>query len=61
MGMLRSELDFANVEAILAGGLHEFCDAVQTKMNTIDECIFGDFFAQRPLTSERSARERIDS
>jgi uncharacterized alpha-E superfamily protein len=51
MGMLRSELDFAGVEAILAAGLHEFCDAAQTKMNTIDECINGDFFALRPLVS----------
>ena len=49
MGMLRSELDFTRVEAILAGGLHEFFDAMQTKMNTIDECILGDFFAQRPV------------
>jgi hypothetical protein len=55
MGMLRSELDFANVENILNGGLHEFCDAAQTKMNTIDECISGDFFAQRPLTSSAGA------
>jgi len=55
MGVLRSELDFAAVDSILAGGLHEFCDAVQTKMNTIDECISGDFFAQRPLTSEARA------
>jgi len=49
MGMLRSELDFTRVESILDGGLHEFFDALQTKMNTIDECIFGDFFAQRPV------------
>ena len=55
MGVLRSELDFAAVDSILAAGLHEFCDAVQTKMNTIDECISGDFFAQRPLTSEARA------
>ena len=55
MGVLRSELDFAAVDGILAGGLHEFCDAVQTKMNTIDECISCDFFAQRPLTSEARA------
>ena len=52
MGILRSELDFAGVDAILAAGLHEFCDAAQTKMNTIDECIKGDFFALRPLVSE---------
>ena len=55
MGVLRSGLDFAAVDAILSGGLHEFCDAVQTKMNIIDECISGDFFAQRPLASEAQA------
>jgi len=55
LGILRSELDFAAVESILTTGLHEFCDASQTKMNTIDECISGDFFAQRPLTSEARA------
>jgi uncharacterized alpha-E superfamily protein len=49
MGILRSEMDFTSVEGILAAGLHEFCDAAQTKMNTIDECISGDFFALRPL------------
>ena len=55
MGALRGELDFASVESILAGGLHEFGDAAQTKMNTIDECISGDFFALRPLASEAGA------
>ena len=51
MGMVRSELDFARVEAILTGGLHEFCDALQVKMNRIDECVLSDFFAQRPSTT----------
>ncbi len=50
--MLRSELDYAQVEAILASGLHEFLDALQAKMNTIDECLIrGDFFAQRPASA----------
>jgi uncharacterized alpha-E superfamily protein len=48
LGLLRSELDFARVEPILAGGLHEFCDALQTKMNRIDEGVLNDFFAQQP-------------
>jgi uncharacterized alpha-E superfamily protein len=43
LGLLRSELDFARVDGILTGGLHEFCDSLQTKMNTIDECINSDF------------------
>ena len=46
MGLVRSELDFARVEPILAGGLHEFCDALQDKMNTSDECVRSDFFGQ---------------
>ena len=49
IGMLRSELDYAEVGSILRTGLHEFCDALQVKMNTIDECILGDFFAPRPF------------
>ena len=48
LGLLRSELDFTRIETILAGGLHEFFDGLQLKMNTIDECILGDFFAQQP-------------
>jgi len=52
LGILRSELDFAGVDSILTTGLHEFCDSSQTKMNTIGECINGDFFAHRPLTNE---------
>jgi uncharacterized alpha-E superfamily protein len=51
IGMLRSELDYAEVDAILKTGLHEFCDAMQIKVNTIDECVLGDFFAQRPYSS----------
>jgi uncharacterized alpha-E superfamily protein len=47
IGMLRSELDYAAVDDILKTGLHEFCDAMQKKMNRIDECILGDFFARR--------------
>jgi len=51
LGMLRAELDYAQVEAVLQGGLHEFFDALQKKMNTIDECILGDFFVQRSNSS----------
>ncbi len=47
LGLLRSELDYCNVTEIISGGLHEFCDTLQAKMNTIDECILGDFFVQR--------------
>jgi uncharacterized alpha-E superfamily protein len=47
LGLLRSELDYAQAEPILQAGLHEFLDALEAKMNTIDECVRGDFFAQK--------------
>ena len=49
-GLLRSELDYAQVDAIFKAGLHEFFDALEARMNTIDECVRGDFFAQPALT-----------
>jgi uncharacterized alpha-E superfamily protein len=55
MGLLRSELDYAQVEAILAGGLHEFLDGLQAKMNRIDECVLEDFFARRSFSTVASA------
>ena len=51
IGMLRSELDYAQVEAVLKAGLHEFFDALEGKMNTIDECIRRDFFALEPVVA----------
>ena len=51
LGMLRAELDYAEVETVLQRGLHEFVDGLQKKLNTIDECILGDFFEQRSATS----------
>jgi uncharacterized alpha-E superfamily protein len=47
LGRLRSELDYAQVEAILTAGLHEFFDSLQAKMNAVDECVLGDFFGKK--------------
>ncbi len=55
MGLVRSELDFARIEPILTGGLHEFLDGLQVKMNRIDECILEDFFAWRAVGSVANA------
>jgi uncharacterized alpha-E superfamily protein len=55
MGLLRSELDYARIEPILASGLHEFLDGLQVRMNRIDECILDDFFAWRSAGSAAGA------
>ena len=61
MGRLRAELEYANINEIIAGGLHEFIDAFQTELNSVGEGIFDTFFAIETLPAEtgsRSAGER---
>jgi uncharacterized alpha-E superfamily protein len=48
MGRLRNELAFMRVEEIIALGLHEFVDKMQTKMNRIGDAIFHTFIAIEP-------------
>ena len=50
-GRLRSELDFTSVDEIVAGGLHEFIDSLQTKLNDIGAATTDCFFTQRDATS----------
>jgi uncharacterized alpha-E superfamily protein len=46
-GELCSELAYARVEAIIAAGLHEYLDRLQTKMNKVGNGISETFFAAR--------------
>jgi uncharacterized alpha-E superfamily protein len=49
MGLLRAELDFTPVDHILGGGLHEYLDSLQEKMNTVDKGISNDFVTRLPV------------
>lgn len=51
LGRLRSELDYAQIGEIIGGGLHEFLDKFQTKLNTVGNSIHETFFALRPEPS----------
>ena len=43
MGQLRAELDFTSVDTVIRGGLHEYLDALQLKMNAVDASLREDF------------------
>ena len=47
LGELCSELAYARVESIIAAGLHEHLDRLQTKMNQVGKGISETFFAAR--------------
>jgi uncharacterized alpha-E superfamily protein len=49
LGQLRSELAYTDTREIIAAGLHEFLDTLQTKLNLIGDGIFATFFALRPI------------
>jgi len=55
MGLLRAELDFTPVDNILNGGLHEYLDSLQEKMNTVDKGISNDFVTRLPVGAAAGA------
>jgi len=54
IGMLRSEVAYADVQEVLDKGLHEYVDALQTKLNTIDDAIYDTFFSMKPSPASQS-------
>jgi len=49
LGRLRAELNYATIDEIISGGLHEYLDALQLKLNRFDDAIYATFFAIRPV------------
>lgn len=56
MGLLRAELDFTSVDRILGGGLHEYLDSLQAKMNRLDNSILNDFVTRLPVGQAAGAQ-----
>jgi len=49
LGQLRAELTYTRVQEVIAEGLHEFLDALQSKLNLVGDSIYATFFALRPI------------
>ncbi|BAN36230.1 hypothetical protein SCD_n02422 [Sulfuricella denitrificans skB26] len=54
LGKLLADLNYTQIDEIIAGGLHEFLDGLQTRLNHIDSAIFECYFTLRPLTGSSS-------
>ncbi len=62
LGEICSELAYARVESIIAAGLHEYLDGLQTKVNQIGIGVAEAFFAARALPPvRRKSRGRTSS
>lgn len=51
LGRLRAELDYGNIDEIIAQGLHEFIDRFQCALNEVGEAISEAFFAVHPVAN----------
>jgi uncharacterized alpha-E superfamily protein len=49
LGRLRAELDYAQIQDIMAGGLHAFLNTFQARLNHVGAAIFDTFFAVPPV------------
>jgi len=45
LGLLKSQLEYADINDIFAAGLHEFLDGLQEKLNGISTAVFETFFS----------------
>jgi uncharacterized alpha-E superfamily protein len=57
MEELRAELQEARMDMVIRSGLHEYLDRLQTKMNSIGDCLMQDFFVLRH--EELAERARV--
>ena len=51
LGRLRSDLEYAQIQDILTGGLHAFLNAFQARLNHVGAAIFDTFFAVRSVAA----------
>ena len=58
LGQLTSELAFAQLDEIIDQGLHEYLDALQTKMNLVGQGIQDTFFLPKQVPPARKTAGR---
>lgn len=62
LGQLCSDLSFTGVDEIIDGGLHEYLDELQDKMNDVGTGIFETFFAfKTPKPTRRRSQSQTQS
>jgi uncharacterized alpha-E superfamily protein len=61
MGQLRAELDFTSVDTVIRGGLHEYLDGLQLKMNAVDSSLREDFAVRIAATPAPTVAVSVES
>lgn len=48
LGRMLAEMDYTTVKEVLCGGLHEYLDATQNRINRVGQAVEETFFSSRP-------------
>jgi len=49
LGLLKSQLEYADIDEIFKGGLHEYLDSFQAKLNGVSVSVFETFFSTKNI------------
>ena len=55
LGKLRAELDYTSIDDVISGGLHEFIDRLQTRLNEVGQAIHDTFFAAEAIAGSATS------
>lgn len=53
LGVLKSQLEYTDIKDIIAGGMHEFLEEIQGKLNGISSAIYNSFFDMEVQSSQQ--------
>ena len=57
LGRLEADLAYTDIDEVIDGGMHEYLDDLQTRLNHVDMAIGTTFFNVAPLTEETTAEQ----
>ncbi|NRD23621.1 alpha-E domain-containing protein [Winogradskyella litoriviva] len=58
LGVLKSQLEYVDINDIIAQGMHEYLDHIQLKLNAISSAIYNSFFSITPYVQESSQSQK---
>jgi len=57
LGRLEADLDYGDIDEVIAGGMHEYLDNLQTRLNQIDAAIGTTYFNIKPASQTAGAEQ----
>jgi len=56
LGMLKSQLEFADINDVFQAGLHEYLDDFQVRLNDVSKAIFDTFFSTENILNDSRSK-----